>query len=130
MELVAGVPITDYCDRHKLDPRERLGLFVQVCHAVQHAHQKGVIHRDLKPSNVMVTLHDAKRLGVRSGGGGEGHERPQLHATARLQPVPRPLAVLVSSRFQVSRASVVATKRELMSLANPWPRCTIATNNP
>jgi len=58
MELVKGVPITQYCDQHRLTPRERLELFVQVCHAVQHAHQKGIIHRDLKPSNVMVTLCD------------------------------------------------------------------------
>jgi serine/threonine protein kinase/WD40 repeat protein len=58
MELVRGVPITDYCDQNKLAPRARLALFVQVCHAVQHAHQKGIIHRDLKPSNVLVTSHD------------------------------------------------------------------------
>jgi eukaryotic-like serine/threonine-protein kinase len=60
MELVRGVPITDFCDDHKLSTRERLMLFVDVCRAVQHAHQKGIIHRDLKPSNVMVTLHDDK----------------------------------------------------------------------
>src|SRR5206468_94555 len=58
MELVRGVPITDYCDRNQLTPRERLELFVPVCLAVQHAHHKGVIHRDLKPSNLLVTLHD------------------------------------------------------------------------
>jgi WD40 repeat protein/serine/threonine protein kinase len=58
MELVRGIPITDYCDKSSLPPRERLRLFIQVCQAVQHAHQKGVIHRDLKPSNVLVTLHD------------------------------------------------------------------------
>jgi hypothetical protein len=58
MELVRGVPITDYCDAHQLPPRDRLELFVQVCHAVQHAHQKGIIHRDLKPSNILVAPHD------------------------------------------------------------------------
>jgi serine/threonine protein kinase/Flp pilus assembly protein TadD len=58
MELVKGVPVTEFCDRHRLTPRDRLGLFLQVCGAVQHAHQKGVIHRDIKPSNVLVTVHD------------------------------------------------------------------------
>ena len=58
MELVRGVPITQFCDQNTLPPRERLELFAQVCRAVQHAHQKGVIHRDLKPSNVLVTMHD------------------------------------------------------------------------
>ncbi len=60
MELVKGVPITDYCDRLKLTPRERLELFVPVCQAIQHAHQKGIIHRDIKPSNVLIALYDDK----------------------------------------------------------------------
>jgi hypothetical protein len=58
MELVKGVPITRFCDDRRLTPRQRLELFVQVCQAVQHAHQKGVIHRDIKPSNVLVALYD------------------------------------------------------------------------
>ncbi len=60
MELVRGVPITEYCDRNHLTPAERLELFIPVSQAIQHAHQKGVIHRDIKPSNVLVTLHDGK----------------------------------------------------------------------
>ena len=60
MELVHGLPITKYCDENKLTPRERLELFVPVCQAIQHAHQKGVIHRDIKPSNVLVTMYDDK----------------------------------------------------------------------
>jgi len=58
MELVRGVPITEFCDSRKLTTRQRLELFTKVCQAVQHAHQKGIIHRDIKPSNVLVTLHD------------------------------------------------------------------------
>jgi serine/threonine protein kinase/tetratricopeptide (TPR) repeat protein len=60
MELVRGIPITEYCDQNRLTIRDRLELFVQVSRAVQHAHQKGIIHRDLKPTNVLVTLHDGK----------------------------------------------------------------------
>ena len=60
MELVKGVSITRYCDEHQLTPRERLALFVQVCQAVQHAHQKGIIHRDIKPTNVLVAAYDGK----------------------------------------------------------------------
>jgi len=60
MELIQGVPITQYCDEAGLPPRERLELLLPVCHAVQHAHQKGIIHRDLKPSNILVGLRDGK----------------------------------------------------------------------
>ena len=58
MELVRGIPITDYCDQEKVNTKERLDLFINVCRAIQHAHQKGIIHRDIKPSNILVTLHD------------------------------------------------------------------------
>jgi WD40 repeat protein/serine/threonine protein kinase len=58
MELVRGIRITDYCDQNHLPTKDRLDLFIQVCHAIQHAHQKGIIHRDIKPSNILVTLHD------------------------------------------------------------------------
>jgi serine/threonine protein kinase len=60
MELVKGVPITEYCDNVQLSPRERLELFIPVCEAIQHAHQKGIIHRDLKPSNVLIAMQDGK----------------------------------------------------------------------
>jgi WD40 repeat protein len=60
MELVSGVAITEYCDQNRLTPRERLELFISVCQAIQHAHQKGIIHRDVKPTNVLVTTHDGR----------------------------------------------------------------------
>jgi WD40 repeat protein/serine/threonine protein kinase len=60
MELVKGVPLTKYCDEHRLTPRQRLELFIPVCQAIQHAHQKGIIHRDVKPTNVLVALYDGK----------------------------------------------------------------------
>jgi serine/threonine protein kinase/tetratricopeptide (TPR) repeat protein len=62
MDLVKGVPITRYCDEHHLTPRQRLELFIPVCQAIQHAHQKGIIHRDLKPSNVLVAPYDGKAV--------------------------------------------------------------------
>src|SRR6185295_10933305 len=58
MELIDGVPLTKYCDENRLTSRQRLELFVQVCHAIQHAHQKGIIHRDIKPANILVTEYD------------------------------------------------------------------------
>jgi len=60
MEYVPGIPITSYCDKHKLTMQERLSLFLRVCEGVQHAHQKAIIHRDLKPSNILVTEVDGK----------------------------------------------------------------------
>ena len=58
MELVRGIKITDYCDQNNLSTKERLELFIEVCQAIQHAHQKGIIHRDIKPSNILVTVDE------------------------------------------------------------------------
>ncbi len=85
MELVRGQPITEYCDEHHLTPRERLRLFIDVCHAVQHAHQKGIIHRDLKPTNVLVTRHDGRPVpkiidfGVAKATAAATHRKDSLH---------------------------------------------------
>ena len=85
MELVRGIPITEYCDRERLSVPERLELFVLVCRAVQHAHQKGIIHRDLKPSNILVTVIDGAAVpkvidfGVAKATGAVAHRADALH---------------------------------------------------
>ena len=101
MEFVDGLPITAYCDRHKLTVRERLDLFIQVCEGVQHAHQKAIIHRDLKPSNILAgaerrnDIHasriDDRDLRLHEPGagqlGGRGYRHPQrclLHGCGAL----------------------------------------------
>jgi WD40 repeat protein len=94
MELVRGLPITEYCDAAKLTPDGRLNLFIMVCQAVQHAHQKGIIHRDLKPSNVLVTLQDGRPVpkvidfGVAKAVGPQLTERTVYTAFAQLVGTP------------------------------------------
>jgi serine/threonine protein kinase/tetratricopeptide (TPR) repeat protein len=90
MELVRGVPITDYCDQRRLTPRQRLELFATVCQAVQHAHHKGIIHRDLKPSNVLVALHDTAAVpkvidfGIAKAAGGQLTDKTLYTAFAQM----------------------------------------------
>jgi WD40 repeat protein/serine/threonine protein kinase/Tfp pilus assembly protein PilF len=90
MDLVKGIPVTEYCDRERLSTRQRLELFVPICRAVQHAHQKGIIHRDLKPSNVLVTLHDGTPVpkiidfGVAKATGGQLTDRSVVTGFAQM----------------------------------------------
>jgi tetratricopeptide (TPR) repeat protein len=90
MELVRGVRITEYCDQNHLGIRQRLDLFVQICHAIQHAHQKGVIHRDIKPSNIMIALQDGLPVpkvidfGIAKATEARLADRPLLTADAQL----------------------------------------------
>ncbi len=94
MEFVKGTPITEYCDKHRLTTRQRLELFLDVCHAVQHAHQKGIIHRDIKPSNVLVSLHDVHPVvkvidfGIAKATSGQLTERTVYTAVAQMVGTP------------------------------------------
>jgi WD40 repeat protein/serine/threonine protein kinase len=118
MELVRGLPITEYCDAERLSIRDRLDLFVLVCRAVQHAHQKGIIHRDLKPSNILVTLHDGVPVpkvidfGVAKATGQSLTERTIYTAFAQLVGTP-----LYMSPEQVEMSGLdVDTRSDIYSL--------------
>jgi serine/threonine protein kinase len=117
MELVKGLAITDYCDQAHLTPRERLELFVGVCQAVQHAHQKGIIHRDLKPSNVLVALYDGKPsikvidFGVAKATGGQLTDKTLFTGFAQLIGTP-----LYMSPEQAGQSPDIDTRSDIYSL--------------
>ncbi len=96
MELVRGIKITDYCDQNNLSTEDRLKLFIQVCQAIQHAHQKGIIHRDIKPSNILVTINDGVPVPHR-----QGHHGPASNRQDRLY---RLRAIHWHARLHESRA--------------------------
>src|SRR4051812_41312584 len=133
MELVRGVPITDFCDQAHLPPPQRLELFVAVCQAVQHAHQKGIIHRDLKPSNVLVAAHDGKPavkvidFGIAKATGHQLTDKTLFTGFAQLVGTP-----LYMSPEQAAQSPDVDTRSDVYSLgvllyelltgSTPFPR--------
>lgn len=118
MELVRGIRITTYCDQARLSLQERLALFIQTCHAVQHAHQKGIIHRDIKPSNVMVTLHDGTPIvkvidfGIAKAMAGRLADETMLTALDQFVGTP----AYVSPEQTESRGGEVDTRSDIYSL--------------
>jgi eukaryotic-like serine/threonine-protein kinase len=133
MDVIHGVPITRYCDEAGLSPHDRLGLFVSVCQAVQHAHQKGVIHRDIKPSNILVASYDGKPVpkvidfGVAKATGPRlaGHRSEKNLANKHAGPATRrrpseAIDLLVSLYNAWGRSADVAKwRKELEPLKNP-----------
>src|SRR5262249_8172360 len=128
--LVKGLPITEFCDQNQLTPRERLALFVDVCQAVQHAHQKGVIHRDLKPSNVLVTLHDGKPLvkvidfGVAKALGQQLTDKTLFTGFAQMIGTPLYMAPeqAALSNVDVDTRSDIYSRGELLTGTTPFDR--------
>jgi non-specific serine/threonine protein kinase/serine/threonine-protein kinase len=116
MELVDGVPITDYCDRHRLTVRQRLELFIPVCRAVQHAHQKGVIHRDLKPSNVLVATVDNKPLPKVIDFGIAKATQPRLTGKTTVTEVPQLLGTPEYMSPEQAAGGDVDTRTDVYSL--------------
>jgi serine/threonine protein kinase/tetratricopeptide (TPR) repeat protein len=118
MELVRGTPITEYCDDHNLTIAERLRLFLQVCHAVQHAHQKGIIHRDLKPSNVLISQHDGQSVPKIIDFGLAKATGPQLTEKTLLTVYPQMMGTpLYMSPEQAELASLdIDTRADIYSL--------------
>ena len=122
MELVNGVPINEYCDRERLSPRQRLELFVAVCRAIEHAHQKGIIHRDIKPSNVLVTL-DRRPAGAQGDRLRRGQgDRPAANRADAVHPVRRPGgdAGVHEPRAGGRRRAPESTRA---AMSTPWASC-------
>ena len=142
MELVRGMPITEYCDKARLSPRQRLELFVEVCQAVQHAHQKGIIHRDLKPTNVLVTMHDGRPVvkvidfGVAKAVGQQLTERTVYTALTQLVGTPlymSPEQAEMSSHDVDTRSDVYSLGvllYELLTGQTPFDKETLSQGRP
>jgi serine/threonine-protein kinase len=128
MELVKGWPITDYCDQAHLTPRQRLELSLGVCHAVQHAHQKGIIHRDLKPSNVQVTISDGQPLvkvidfGVAKATGGQLTDKTLFTGFART-----PLLCAIALAIFAWRSTPIASAIVIDGGLGDWIGYSLAT---